>query len=588
MALSTTKLLPEHEKELQRLIQLVNPNDLSVLAATEGGFLTGGFRVDNLLMLRKRLLQVVVGAAPVSDNVRRLLARCSRSHTLLRWLALEALVEARHALAQLLGEPTLIVALLLDARAEVREKGEEWLKSDTPFLRLSQVEASERLQALFSDLCELSGGVSVGAAVAPTREVWLAQKERLELKLRETHSEVRRLKGVDDRLAGALKRLERAGESSTKLADDKKRLEGELRLERQRVLELETELKREVKDRERRLRASLNLALANEFHGWLAQARAVESEVQRQSDDPLLAEVESVLQRQNAVDRHSGNRAMVRRRYELLKQKLVEVRSTLENAIRVTPELPLVEQRVAAEVARLERLLEPEPAVSQLTAELATHLHTTAENSLPALRTLLEQLATYKVLNEHEQVYLRKSLQKRLEAIKALGVELPPEAATRPCHPVARLLGQALAGRSSMIVLIDGHNVLFGLPTRYNPQRATAMSEAEKRERLVADVVRLAQDNPSMRVQIVFDGARQSEAQVAPGVTVLYSGGEGEHRADGVLLNLARFYRHEDAQIPIILVSNDRDLCASAQRIGAVDLPVLEFGAFFAAHDSTL
>jgi len=61
----------------------------------------------------------------------------------------------------------------------------------------------------------------------------------------------------------------------------------------------------------------------------------------------------------------------------------------------------------------------------------------------------------------------------------------------------------------------------------------------------------------------------------------MYSGGTGEHRADGVLLDNIRFFKRQDPDMTVLLISNDTDLCKTAVRLGAQTMPVLELGAFF-------
>ena len=111
MALCSTPLTPACEKELIRLTALVPDADLAALVATEPAFQKGGFRAGNLPLLRTRLQQIACGAGEVSPALRRALARRSRAYTLTGLIAVEALTEARHALATLLGAPVLLVAL---------------------------------------------------------------------------------------------------------------------------------------------------------------------------------------------------------------------------------------------------------------------------------------------------------------------------------------------------------------------------------------------------------------------------------------------------------------------------------------------
>ena len=202
MALCSTPLTPACEKELIRLTALVPDADLAAFVATEPAFQKGGFRAGNIPLLRTRLQQIACGAGEVSPALRRALARRSRAHTLTGLIAVEALTEARHALAALLSAPVLLVALLLDDRDEVRTRAEGWLRQPIPFLALDSAAAVARLCDLFGDLHMLLGRAPEVNGVAPTREAWLAQKERLEYRLRDLQTENRPLKGAEDRLAG--------------------------------------------------------------------------------------------------------------------------------------------------------------------------------------------------------------------------------------------------------------------------------------------------------------------------------------------------------------------------------------------------
>lgn len=579
MALCSTSLTPECEKELVRLTVLVPDADLAALVATEPAFQKGGFRAGHIPLLRTRLQQIACGAGEVSPALRRALARRSRAHTLTGLIAVEALTEARHALAALLGAPVLLVALLLDDREDVRTRAEGWLLQPIPFLALEPAAAVARLRDLFADLHTLLGRAPEVNGVAPTREAWLAQKERLEYRLRDLQTENRRLKGAEDRLAGLQRQVSQAHEQRDAARQRVLDLEKALR---QTARDLETatvELARERTHREERLAAAVELALAQEFHGWLAQARAVERDAQHPAPHAdLLAQAEAALRKQSEADRHSGNRALLTARRNQVEQTLATVRAALNNALRPTADLHAVEDALATERMRLDRLLDPDAPVSPLEAALTAQLQSAHDNDLPRLRELPDLLSSLHLLDAPAVARLHAAFERRVSALEALGGPPPPQTAELP--PAAALLARALAGETPAILLLDGHNVLFGLPSRYNPARGASLTEAEKRQRLARDVARLAGPNPALRAWIVFDGPTRQDTQAAPNVRVTYSGGQGEHRADGVLLDNIRFFTSASPETPILLVSNDQDLCANARRLGAANLPVLDFGAF--------
>ncbi len=578
MSLCTTPLTPPCEKEVLRLIALIPDAELTALAATEPGFLSGGFRAGNTAVLRKRVQQLACGCHEISDSLRRLLARRSRSHTLTGLLAPDALSENRHALATLLGSHVLLVALLLDPRGDVRAKAEEWLSAPQAFLACESAEALARLREAFEGLTGLLGSAPAGGAPA-THEAWQNQKDQLENRVRDLQAENRRLKGVDDRLARVTQQLKACEE---KLAASQAKGEAAEKALREMTRAWETdsaELAREVSRREERLTAALDLALANEFHGWLANARAVESAAaapEPQAD--VLAQAEAALKRQCEMDRHSGNRAVLADRLSQLETAHEKVASALRNALRQAPELKAAESALAAELRSLTRLLEPDAAATPLEAALTARIHSAHDNELPRLRELPDLFETLRVLDDAALARVRLAFKKRLAAAQAAGV--PPDPDTEGRENAVSLLGRALAGQTPAILLVDGHNVLFGLPARYNPPRGGALPDAEKRKKLADDIVRVTAPNPAVRAWIVFDGPTRSDTQAAANVRITYSGGKGEHRADGVILDNLRFFKSSAPETPVLLVSNDNDLCLAARRLGAQDIPVLDLGAF--------
>jgi hypothetical protein len=439
-------------------------------------------------------------------------------------------------------------------------------------------EALARLREAFGGLTELLGSTP-SKGVPLTREAWREQKEQLELRLRDALAQNHRLKGVDDRLGSVSNQArtcqEKLDAAQSKLAAAEKALREKAR----ECAETAAELARETARREERLTASVELALAHEFCGWLAQARAVEADASdAQPATDLLARAEAALRAQCALDRHSGNRAVLRDRLTQLNDAYQTVASTLRNALHQSAELKRIEGELSLEIQRLTRLLEPDAAATPLEEALVTRIHAAADNDLPRLRDLPDQMAALRVLDEGALARVRQAFQKRLAVVQAVGVPADPRTEER--QGSVSLLGRALAGQAPAILLLDGHNVLFGLPVRYSPPRGGALSDADKRKKLTDDIVRLTAPNPALRAWIVFDGPKRHDAQAAANVRVTYSGGTGEHRADSVILDNVRFFKSTSPDTAVLLVSNDADLCQNARRLGAQDVAVLDLGAF--------
>lgn len=579
MALCETELPPACEKELRRLIRLISDDDLAFFASTDKIFKSGGFRSGNAAALRARIQQIACGAAAAPEALRILLARRSRAHTLTGLMSSEAIDENRHALAALLGGEVLMIALLLDQRPEVRDKAEAWLKSPEPFTAMTLDEAHERFKSGFADFIEMAGGAPEAGWAPVTRESWLHQKEKLDGRIRDLSAESRRLKGVDDRLARAVKDLKESGEKLKGCEKKIASLEKELIQKNRETTELAAELQRERSSRDERLKAAVDVALAREFHGWLARARAVEAEASEEgSRADLLARAEAVLKKQAEADRHSGNIAKLIERAGELESVRGRVLAALRNALRPLPELKALEADLGRELERIKALVEPDADAAPFERAVVTRISAAEDNELPQLRDLPELLRSLALIDGPAADRIKLAFKKRLAAAEALGV--PPDADAEVRNDAASLLGRALAGSIPAVLLIDGHNMLFGLPARYSPERGKALNDAAKRERLIADIVRIAAPNPAVRAWIVFDGPARSDTQAAPNVRVTYSGGKGEHRADGVIIENLRFFKTSAPDMRVFLVSNDKDLRDTARRLGACNVEVLDFGAF--------
>lgn len=579
MSICQTPLPPDCEKELNRLVDCLSDGDLAMLAAMEPAFQTGGFRNSKPPIIRTRIRQLVTGSQPISESLRKHLAKRSRMASLADLLPPNIICDNRHAFVTLSSAHTFLVALLLDARTEIREKAEAWLKDATPFLSLAPEDALKQLRDIFEPLTELLGA-SASDGLPVTQEAWRTQKEQLDLRIRDLNEQNRRLRGVDDKLSGLSRQLKTA---ETQFASTKEKLDEAEKSLRQKNVETEklvAAINKETANRDERLSAALDLALAKEFFGWLGNARALE--VQAHTIDPyadVLKQAETALAHQAELDRHTGNRMTLESRLTELEQMQSRIIHTLEHAIRQSPELKRIEAALSSEIAKLRALLYPTEPISPIENLLIERIHAAPDNALPTLRPLPDLMTAAGILPLGANGRVLAAFRKRFGAIQALGVLPDPETDSR--KPSVSLLGRALAGQQPLMLLIDGHNALFGLPTRYNPQRGSAASEGDKRNKLVTDIVRVTAPNPAVRVWIVFDGPQRTDTQASPNVRVTYSGGEGEHRADAVLLDNIKFFRAADPTMSVLLVSNDSDLCKEAARQGAQIVPVMDLGTFF-------
>lgn len=578
MSISTTELTDTCRKELQRIIGYVTDKELNTLLKTEPSFSAGGFRSQKPALLRKRLEQLVFGGAEISRQIRAVLATHSRSASLLTHISTETLISTAAAWAIVLGEHVFLVAALLDPREPVRKQADKWMERTPHFLQMKPEKAQEELSETLEDIRELLG-VEPSSSPYVTKESWNEQREKLNQRIKTLQTENRRLKGVDDKNSRTNTLLQKEKGKNTLLSEKLKKSEIELRKIRRELEFVKAELQRETSRREERLQAALDIRLSREFHGWLAEAKAVEIEVDNNSSTKDVIEfAEQALKKQVKADRHSGNRANLNKRLQKLNKLLAEVQDILQNAISQSPELKEAEDKLEREIQHLHELLHPQGPASPLEEILINKIHSVPDNTLPHLKSLPDELRSLKLLNSKSLKKIEAEFRKRLDAINALGVEIDPELKVR--KDAVALLSRALAGKHPAILLLDGHNVLFGLQARYMPPRGTASPDKKKRQSLVDDVVRITRPNPALRAVVHFDGHTRSDADPSANVRVTYSGGEGEHRADKVIIDQIRFLKSAYPDTDVLLVSNDNDLCKDARKLGAQDLAVLDFGAF--------
>lgn len=247
-------------------------------------------------------------------------------------------------------------------------------------------------------------------------------------------------------------------------------------------------------------------------------------------------------------------------------------------------ELRAANRRIAALAAETERTKRALARAEAETARLRERLASAETASAAARRERDDAVAAREREIAHRKERIRACVEAELaNAAFARTRPDPAGADGPPAQPPPTAEGKlalALTDGMPCLLLIDGHNTQYGMPSRYNPQRGRRMTERDKRLRLLRDVAGLVAPSPAMRACVVFDGPEHSEEEAGERVRVVFSGGKGAHRADRVLLDQIRFLKGGDAAPCVLLVSDDRDLCEKARKLGAETVPVLEFGAF--------
>lgn len=269
-------------------------------------------------------------------------------------------------------------------------------------------------------------------------------------------------------------------------------------------------------------------------------------------------------------------------RCQAFENELTSVRQELEkNASMARSLYAEFEQRVSASVQtelahEMARRAQEAAAFAAREAEVGTPsgriaaaIDSCRDEDLAAWRICLERLDSAHAFQPNIQESLSTILRQRYAGLHYSGSQHPGKD-ENPNSPLS-ILRRAIGGSIDAILLIDAHNTLFALQSRYRLPNEHRWPTAQARDWLVRDIVRLLDESQNIRAYIVFDGPERTESSPSRNVMVIYSGGEGEHRADGVLVDQANFLNSARAQ-NIIIITNDGELSGRASRHGAKNL----------------
>ena len=404
------------------------------------------------------------------------------------------------------------------------------------------------------------------------------ENEQLRAELSDRGVKARQLKAVEDKLhalQGRQEAVERDRDAARREAD-------EARARAERASRERDAVRAEIEAVKAGMAAEVDRRAAEkqraELHAWVAGARAVEVAAGREAAAAdLLERVASALGRQREQDRLSGNVAQVRQRLDRLRKALVEVREAAAQAIRPLPDLADLEQELDREIDQVASLIETGPARPSATATaLAARINAAPDGEVEGLGRLLDGMAAAALLRGPELDALYRVYHRRLDLLYlAAGPKVIVAAAEAdPFWRVQRAFG----GGERMALLIDGHNVLFLLDDLFSPYYEEDQPRARARERLVGLVVRLTGRHPECDTMVFFDGPKETHVTAGSTVKVVYSGGQGDHRADDAIVQQLKYYRGERHPRPRVVVTDDLELRRRARDTGASVMPVRQLG----------
>ena len=121
-----------------------------------------------------------------------------------------------------------------------------------------------------------------------------------------------------------------------------------------------------------------------------------------------------------------------------------------------------------------------------------------------------------------------------------------------------------------VLLILDGWNIVFN--SKFKGEGDAHLGK----QRLIDAARAYASQHPNEFVWLVFDGA-DANAACDGNFRVSYTGGEGEQRADHLIIDYLRLLRLEGRPVSATVVTNDKTFGRKAAELGAAVRPVKEF-----------
>lgn len=579
MALRENEAVPQEVVDaIDDLLKRIPPRELDLFASASPSFKAGGFRKGSTAAIRARIRQLVSGSEPITDDLRRLLSKHCAASAALSLLSETTIRAILRPLASSFGRGQLSLALALDPRLAAVS-----IPGDGAGMEADATSAAAVLSPLFA-LCgdalpDDAGAGRVGAAEAVAAAKAAAERDaaakRKGLKAR-LEKEIAKSQAAEKRAAEAESRAVEAEKDAASIRRRAVAAEEALDFERRHAAELAD--------------ANVEKRLADEFSAWLGGRRAAMlaeaarhiADIKPQDTDchgspdatpAPMRRLLAAMERQASADPASASRSFLEARLASYEKALSQASALISDSLAPSAELIAAHEALAEEAAHLSSLLggaQLRAPSADIVSALEREAAKASERELPEVQHLARRLADMGVVADDDAAAVRERVRARYAALYAKR-DAPDEAeASSP----AGTLRRAVAEGEALVLLIDGHNALFALQSRYCRPQDHRGPPAEARNWLVADVAQMVSAAPNCRVVIVFDGPDRTESTPSGNVKVIYSGGgtsEVEHRADDVIVDELRFLSRSGAKM--LLATNDNGLASRAAQLGAKSLP---------------
>ena len=553
-----------------------------------------GFRPTktNLETIRQRIRELVSGDSKLDPELRELLALAGINQEFIIVLSKIVLATFFHEFIAIFGRVVFLASLLVDERKDVRRLAINFLRHEPkgavrvePDIDQCLSEIRDNLGPFLKHITRvIDGGIEPEDA---SQEFTENSHDIKKLKTKNISLEkiIQKLKtrsGLEKKLQ---KKLDNALEQHSEL---KKKFKKEKQVREKVVRELDKAVCRADKLQEElkhSIRKGVRKEMTSIVRGWLAGPEIIEQEagkaVAHNESNDILARVETILDKQTEIDRHSGNlRILSQRREDLIKAKKKIAKARAE-ALNPLPVLKSVDRELESKIDRLGRLLDLRQEETPLSSIMQTRINeASSSEEIEKIRRVIYDIDSIKVIRDDELKRLYRCYHKKLE--RMYDKYAPQTKEDRGTDDPAWMVKKAVSFDRKLLLILDGHNILFNLPDIFGKYFDKGIPGRNAREKLVKTVVSCLKGAPNCKAKIFFDGPEHSETARSDNVNEIYSGGGAKSnnpdRADHAILDYLDRGCEKKSSLPKIVVTDDADLGKKAAEFVNAIIPLQQFG----------
>jgi hypothetical protein len=303
---------------------------------------------------------------------------------------------------------------------------------------------------------------------------------------------------------------------------------------------------------------------------WLAGPLETEKTLsESETCQDLLLRTEKLLELQAKQDRYTGNRAQLEQRLKTLESARQRAGVALASAINPIPELRPLLHDLDNEIVAIQKALSLPGQPSPLAVRLMGLINGSQTfDQARSCERLVQDLCDHSLLQPLERRAVYDALVSKAslleEGQRSKGVQSESGWSLR----------RVLHRNENALVLVDGHNLLFTLSDIFQSWcDEDGVPRRKARQRLVDLAERLVQTRENVEVRICFDGPEATLQMRAPNLVVEYSGGNGEHRADQLIVARLGIKDMRNIDQKTFVVTDDRQVRREITPAGAKYVP---------------